>query len=84
MHADGREFPKLMGGFDRVLLDAPCTGLGVISKVRQDSCRGAGLGWEGWKGDDAPCTGPEVISNMWEDRFRGGGMGSDFAQCSGP
>jgi ribosomal RNA methyltransferase Nop2 len=32
MNADGRDFPKLMGGFDRVLLDAPCTGLGVISK----------------------------------------------------
>jgi len=32
LHADGREFPRLMGGFDRVLLDAPCTGLGVISK----------------------------------------------------
>jgi len=32
MNADGRDFPKLMGGFDRVLLDAPCSGLGVISK----------------------------------------------------
>jgi ribosomal RNA methyltransferase Nop2 len=29
---DGRQFPKVMGGFDRVILDAPCTGLGVISR----------------------------------------------------
>ncbi|KAJ3402314.1 rRNA (cytosine-C5-)-methyltransferase nop2, partial [Chytridiales sp. JEL 0842] len=29
---DGREFPGLIGGFDRVLLDAPCSGTGVISK----------------------------------------------------
>ena len=29
---DGREFPKVMGGFDRVLLDSPCSGAGVISK----------------------------------------------------
>lgn len=29
---DARDFPKIMGGFDRVLLDAPCTGTGVIAK----------------------------------------------------
>ncbi len=30
---DGRKYPLLFpGSFDRVLLDAPCTGLGIISK----------------------------------------------------
>lgn len=29
---DGRKIPKIMKGFDRVLLDAPCSGLGIISR----------------------------------------------------
>lgn len=31
-YKDGRQFPKIMKGFDRVLLDAPCTGTGVAIK----------------------------------------------------
>jgi ribosomal RNA methyltransferase Nop2 len=29
---DGKMFPKVIGNFDRVLLDAPCSGSGVVSK----------------------------------------------------
>ena len=29
---DGRKLPGVMKGFDKILLDAPCTGLGVISR----------------------------------------------------
>nr|NVI72350.1 putative ribosomal RNA methyltransferase NOP2 [Cucujiformia] len=29
---DGRKYPQIMKGFNRVLLDAPCTGTGVVAK----------------------------------------------------
>ena len=29
---DGRKFPDCLKNFDRILLDAPCTGLGIISR----------------------------------------------------
>lgn len=29
---DAREFPRVIGGFNRILLDAPCSGTGVIAK----------------------------------------------------
>ncbi|KAK6640644.1 hypothetical protein RUM44_012341 [Polyplax serrata] len=29
---DGRKFPGILKGFDRILLDAPCTGTGVVAK----------------------------------------------------
>lgn len=29
---DGRKLPNIFAKFDRVLLDAPCSGLGVISR----------------------------------------------------
>ncbi|KAN0009499.1 hypothetical protein ACTFIU_006794 [Dictyostelium citrinum] len=32
---DGRQYPSVLSGFDRVLVDAPCVGLGVISKDPQ-------------------------------------------------
>lgn len=31
-NTDGRKFANIMKGFDRVLLDAPCTGTGVVAK----------------------------------------------------
>jgi 16S rRNA (cytosine967-C5)-methyltransferase len=31
VRADGRDLPSLLDGFDRALVDAPCSGLGVLS-----------------------------------------------------
>lgn len=43
---DGRSFPSTMGQFNRVLLDAPCSGTGVISK---DSSVKTSKTWEDFK-----------------------------------
>jgi 16S rRNA (cytosine967-C5)-methyltransferase len=32
LHADGRELPGGLDGFDRGLVDAPCSGLGVLNR----------------------------------------------------
>jgi 16S rRNA (cytosine967-C5)-methyltransferase len=32
VHADGRELPHELDGFDRALVDAPCSGLGVLAQ----------------------------------------------------
>jgi 16S rRNA (cytosine967-C5)-methyltransferase len=32
VHADGRELPPELTGFDRALVDAPCSGLGVLAR----------------------------------------------------
>jgi len=32
VHADGRELPSALDGFDRGLVDAPCSGLGVLNR----------------------------------------------------
>jgi 16S rRNA (cytosine967-C5)-methyltransferase len=32
LHADGRELPSGLDGFDRGLVDAPCSGLGVLNR----------------------------------------------------
>ena len=31
VHADGRELPAELAGYDRALVDAPCSGLGVLA-----------------------------------------------------
>ena len=36
---DGRRFPDCLKNFDRVLLDAPCTGLGIISRDQSIKAR---------------------------------------------
>lgn len=45
---DARMFPKVIGGFDRVLLDSPCSGSGVVSKDASVKTNKVGIGMLGF------------------------------------
>lgn len=64
---DGRAFPKVMGGFDRVLLDAPCSGTGVIAK---DAAVKAGKTAVRFapRGVSSPCPIPHVHASALLDQ----------------
>ena len=51
VHADGRELPPELDGFDRALVDAPCSGLGVLAS-RPD------LRWRAESAARAPARAP--------------------------
>ena len=62
VHADGRALPPELTGFDRVLVDAPCSGLGVLA-ARPDLR---------WRSQPLPELQLELL-NAAADRMRPGG-----------
>ena len=62
VHADGRDLPAELTGFDRALVDAPCSGLGVLA-ARPDLR---------WRGEPLPELQLELLRAAAE-RVRPGG-----------
>jgi 16S rRNA (cytosine967-C5)-methyltransferase len=60
--ADGRELPPELDGFDRALVDAPCSGLGVLN--RRPDLR--------WRGEPLPALQLELVRAVAE-RVKPGG-----------
>jgi 16S rRNA (cytosine967-C5)-methyltransferase len=54
--ADGRELPPELDGFDRALVDAPCSGLGVLN--RRPDLR--------WRGEPLPALQLELVRAVAE------------------
>jgi 16S rRNA (cytosine967-C5)-methyltransferase len=63
VHADGRELPSDLTGFDRALVDAPCSGLGVLA-ARPDLR---------WRGRPLPELQLELLQSA-AARTRSGGV----------
>jgi 16S rRNA (cytosine967-C5)-methyltransferase len=62
VHADGRDLPAELAGFDRALVDAPCSGLGVLA-ARPDLR---------WRGQPLPRLQLELLRSA-AARVRSGG-----------
>jgi 16S rRNA (cytosine967-C5)-methyltransferase len=62
VHADGRALPAELSGFDRALVDAPCSGLGVLNQ-RPDLR---------WRAEPLPALQLELLRAATE-RVRAGG-----------
>ena len=72
---DGRTLPAVMGDFDRILIDAPCTGLGALRRRPE-------VRWRRQPGDLAPLRHlqSELLDSAAARLTRGGVIG--YATCS--